>query len=134
MLSNLQSPAPSPMLSKMINKFSTELLDRVLAEDRQRQEQRRQEALARIIEALEELSSRFPFDEAYIFGSLVKPYRFFEGSDMDIAFVGLADEHFFKAAAFLSQAVDLDVDVLELEGHPLKAQILKEGLRWKRES
>ena len=112
--------------------FSTHLLDRALAKERERRERRRKELLELAFRALEELSQKVPFEEAYIFGSLAKPYRYLEGSDVDIAFVGLKDEDFFRAMAFLSRKLGTDVDVLQLEGHRLQEKVLKEGIRWKR--
>lgn len=118
----------------MSAKFSIHLLERALTRQRKSREQRRQECLAAALRALEELSREIPFEEAYIFGSLTKPACFFEGSDLDIAFTGLRDEDFFRAAAFLSRAIGMEVDLLPLEDHPLKERILKEGIRWTRPS
>ena len=113
-------------------RFSTHLLDRALAKERLKREERRRERLTDVFRALDELSSRISFEEAYIFGSLVKPYRYFDNSDVDIAFVGLKDEDFFQAMAFLSRELGTEVDILQLEGHPLWEKILREGIRWKR--
>jgi len=112
--------------------FSTHLLDRALARERERRERRRRERLAEVFRALEKFSRRIPFEEAYIFGSLAKPYRYFEDSDVDVAFIGLGDEHFFQAIAFLSRELEAEVDVLQLEGHPLRGKILREGIRWRK--
>ena len=116
----------------MTTRFSTHLLDRALARERERRERRRRERLAEVFGALEELSRRVPFEEVYIFGSLAKPYRYFDDSDVDVAFVGLRDEDFFQAIAFLSQKLKAEVDVLQLEGHPLREKIVREGIKWKR--
>ena len=112
--------------------FSTPLLDRALAKERERKEQRRKEFLEAVFQALEELSHEVPFEEVYIFGSLAKPYRYSGDSDVDVAFLGLKDEDFFRAMAFLSRKLGTEVDVLQLEGHRLREKILKEGIRWKR--
>jgi hypothetical protein len=115
-----------------MTRFSTHLLDQALARKRERREQKRKDFLETVFRTLEELSREIPFEEAYIFGSLAKPYRYSEGSDVDIAFLGLKDEDFFRAMAFLSDKLGTDVDVLQLEGHRLRERILKEGIRWKR--
>ena len=112
--------------------FSTHLLDRALAGEGGRNERKRQEGLAAVFAALDELSHQISFEEAYVFGSLAKPYRFFEGSDVDIAFIGLRNEDFFQATAFLSREIDVEVDVLQLEGYPMGERIVREGIRWKR--
>ena len=113
-------------------RFSIHLLERALARRRESREKRRQECLVVALRALEELSREIPFEEAYLFGSLTKAGRFFEGSDLDVAFVGLRDEDFFRASAFLWRAMGTEVDILPLEDHPLKEKVLKEGIRWKR--
>lgn len=112
--------------------FSTHLLDRALARERERREQRRQERQAEVFEALGKLSQWVSFEQAYVFGSLAKPYRFFGDSDVDIAFVGLRNEDFFKAIAILTRELGVEVDVLQLEGHPRREMIVGEGIRWKR--
>jgi len=113
-------------------RFSTWLLDRAIAKERQGRERQRRERLEALFQALEKLSRQVPFQEAYIFGSLAKPYRYFDESDIDVAFVGLRDEDFFRAMAFLSRELEADVDVVQLESHPLREKIVKEGIRWTR--
>lgn len=112
--------------------FSTYLLDRALIKERERREQRRQKRLAAVLQALDKLSCQISFKEAYIFGSLAKPHRFFGDSDVDIAFVGLKDEDFFQAIAFLSRELSAEVDVLQLEDYPLREKIIRRGIKWKR--
>ena len=73
------------------------------------------------------------FEEAYIFGSILKPGRFYNDSDIDIAVKGLKNQDFFLFMARLSDALGKDVDILQLEKHRLKDKIIKEGLLWKRQ-
>ena len=113
-------------------RFSTYLLDRTIVREREERERQRQQQVARVLTALDALSQVVPFEQAYIFGSLTKPYRFFKDSDVDIAFVGLKDEDFFPAIAFLSRELGRDVDVIQLEGHPLRDRVTQEGLQWKK--
>lgn len=120
------------MAKDTVKLFSTYLLDRALEKERKRREQRRQERLGTVFKALDELSYLISFKEAYVFGSLTKPYRFFEHSDVDVAFVGLRDKNFFQAIAFLSGVLDGEVDVLQLEEHPRAEEIIREGIQWKR--
>lgn len=117
----------------MSQKFSTHLVDKVIAESQERREQQRVEKLAVLLTALNQLSTRMPFQEAYIFGSLTKPYQFSVDSDIDIGFVGLRDEDFFRAMAFLSHELGTEVDILQLEGHRLRQKVIKGGIHWKRE-
>lgn len=120
-----------PLMEKT-ERFSTHLLDRALVKEREGRERQRQEQIALVLKVLDVLSHRISFEQAYIFGSLAKPHRFFEDSDVDIAFVGLRDQDFFQAIAFLSRELDREVDVLQLEDHPLQGGIAREGIRWKR--
>ncbi len=100
-------------------------------------ERARQELLTRTKEALAELARREAFSRAYIFGSLVRPGAFVKGvSDVDVAFEGLANEHFFAALAFLSSRLGLDVDAVRLEDlakSHLAAKIKREGILWTRD-
>jgi len=106
-------------LMERTERFSTHLLDRALLREREEREAQRQKQIALAFKALDALSQLISFDQAYIFGSLAKPHRFFKDSDVDIAFVGLKDEDFFQAIAFLSRELGRGVDVLQLEEHPL---------------
>lgn len=92
----------------------------------------RLETLEKLFNTLERLNEDVPFKEAYIFGSLAKPFKFFEDSDIDIGFMGLEDGHFFKAISFISGEIGGDVDVIQLEGHRLAEKIKKEGIKWTR--
>lgn len=68
----------------------------------QRRELLRKSILERVNNALYCLSKQVKFDYAYIFGSITKPYKFSEFSDVDIAFVGIYEEKIFFATGFLS--------------------------------
>ena len=51
----------------------------------------------------------------HLFGSVTKPFRFFESSDIDIGFVGLDNRHFFKVMSHLSEETGHDVDIVQIE-------------------
>jgi predicted nucleotidyltransferase len=105
----------------------TALLDEYRKGKKQKAEILRNEMVKRIHDALFELSKKIHFKNAYIFGSILKPY-FSDESDIDVAFEGLKNEDFFKAMAFLSDHLGRDVDVIQLEGHRLRDKIIKEGV------
>ncbi|MDI6735825.1 MAG: nucleotidyltransferase domain-containing protein [bacterium] len=90
----------------------------------------RQKLLGEVKDLLSDFSKVIPFEEAYVFGSLVKPGSFFVDSDIDIAFYGLKDENFIPAISFLSEHLNRDVDVVQLEGYRLEEKIKKEGIKW----
>ena len=85
-----------------------------------------------ITHVLDDLSGEVDFKEAYLFGSITKPFRFSEKSDIDIGFLGLSDRDFFKAMSIISKKTGFDVDLVQLEGHRLKEKIVREGTKWKR--
>lgn len=111
---------------------TTYLLDKFLKEKRSQREKVRREMIKKVNVALKKLASQIPFDEAYLFGTITRPYRFLENSDIDIAFLGLKDENYFTASAFLSRELSRDVDIIQLEKHRLKEKIVKQGIKWKR--
>lgn len=108
--------------------FKTTLLDEFRKAERERAEDLRNEMIVKVRSAVLGLSKKIPFEEAHVFGSLLKP-SFTEESDIDIAFLGLRDEDFFKAMAFLSSTLEKDVDVVQLEDHRLRKKIIKEGIK-----
>ncbi|MBM3293631.1 MAG: nucleotidyltransferase domain-containing protein [Candidatus Aminicenantes bacterium] len=113
--------------------FSTATLDRALKKKRAEREKFRRKRTAEVLAALETLSRDVAFEEAILFGSLTRKGKYSEDSDIDIGFVGLADKDFFRAQAFLSRALDADVDVVQVEKcGRLKDKIREEGVRWKR--
>jgi len=112
--------------------FSTQLLDDVLERERVEREGRRIQLIKKVFAAIAILAQEIPFEEAYLFGSIVKTQRFSKGSDVDIGFVGLGDEDFFKAMSFISREIGVEVDVIQLEGHRLEAKVKREGLKWTR--
>jgi len=76
------------------------------------------------------LARIIPIQEAYVFGSVSRQFGYREDSDIDIAVIGLRDEDFFKAMAFLSETIGVDVDVVQMEGHRLADTIKREGSKW----
>jgi uncharacterized protein (UPF0262 family) len=52
--------------------------------------------------------------------------------NIDVGFVGLHDDHFFRAMSFLSAELCADVDIVQLEAHRLGEKIKGEGTRWKK--
>jgi hypothetical protein len=110
---------------------TTYLLDEIIRAKKEKREVLRMEQIKKVLAALDKLAEQLSFTEAYLFGSLVKPYAFYPESDIDIGFTGLKDADFFKAMAFLSSELGREVDVIQMEGHRLTPKILKEGLRIK---
>ncbi len=111
-----------------------ENLKKIYKKKVEKQEQLRKKVLKEALLALKKLSEHVKFESAYIFGSVVKPYKFKPDSDVDFAFVRLEKDKLFYTIAFLSNFLERDVDVLEFEKIrkiPFKEKILKEGVKWK---
>ena len=111
-----------------------ETIRRVYERRREERERLRKETIRKVFEALDKLAETVKFEEAVIFGSLVKPFRFTERSDVDIAFKGLEGDKLFYAVAFLSGEIGREVDIVELERVKFADKIEREGLRWRRGS
>lgn len=113
--------------------MDTWLLDEVINKKRQMRELYRREFLEKVKDALNTLKDKINFDEAYIFGSLVKPYQYFAFSDIDICFSGLDKHNFFKAWAELTRELSYDnIQIIRIEEIDFKEKILKEAVRWRK--
>ena len=105
------------------------LLQRMSAERAERREAARVAARERLRQALAELLP--PGSEVWVFGSVLRPGRFREDSDIDIAVerlpAGLSEAWLQYQLAL---RVDRGVDVLNLHETGLRARIEHEGERW----
>ena len=109
--------------------FSTYLLDEAVVREKEEREKLRLDALKKLNYIIGRLYLEVPFTEAYIFGSVTKPYEFSENSDADVGFLGLKDEYFFKTMAFISREINMDVDIIQLERSRFAKKIKKEGVK-----
>jgi len=112
--------------------FDTSVLDKALAERAARWEQQRQSTLSRLEELLAEAGGRFGLREAVIFGSIIRPGRFTERSNVDVAVVELPAKAFFPLAAFLSVGLGLDVDLVWLDDLHFADAVRRDGKLWTR--
>ncbi len=110
--------------------FSTHRLDEILRRKREALEVARKELLLKLKAILTRLYEQHYFENAIIFGSLLKAHAFRENSDLDIAFTGLADENFFRCMSILSSGLGRDVDIIQLEQCSFKEKIMREGIEW----
>lgn len=108
-----------------------EIIKEVYKKKSEERERLRTRVIQDTLKALERLSEEVSFREAYIFGSLVKPYQFGKFSDVDIAFSGLDKDKLFFVTSFLSRYLERDVNVVHIEDIHFKDKILKEGIKWK---
>jgi len=113
--------------------FKTTILDRALRQKRRDNEQKRRETIQHIMRLLPRLANKYGFDRVFLFGSVAKPGRFHERSDIDIAVFGLTDEKYFSFMGELSAQVRRDVDVIQMEKHDLAKRLSRvDRIVWKR--
>lgn len=112
-----------------------DLVDKVIEKRKIEQEAKRLETLSQLRKLLSDLSSKYNFSKAYIFGSVVKTGKFRLDSDIDIAVFDLKNENFFRLMADLSSSLERDVDLYQMEkvDEYLKKRIEETGLLWTRE-
>jgi predicted nucleotidyltransferase len=110
--------------------FDTSILDQAIANRKTQWETERQATLHQVITILDEVAGPFSLSQAIIFGSLTQPGRFHVNSDIDIAVLDLPPEHFFDLAVALSQTLERDVDLVELEKVHFADKIRREGIWW----
>ncbi|MGD1904612.1 MAG: nucleotidyltransferase family protein [Leptolyngbyaceae cyanobacterium] len=96
----------------------------------QQSEQQRLATLSQVLKWLEVSSSCYDIAGAYVFGSLIRPYRFTPRSDVDIAVTTINPTHFFAAMAALSEWVQRPVDLVELAKCPFAERVCQQGLLW----
>ncbi|MEK7727540.1 MAG: nucleotidyltransferase domain-containing protein [candidate division KSB1 bacterium] len=111
--------------------FNTDILDQCLQRERLENEKTRKRTLRQLTQLLPKLAGDYGLREAYVFGSLTKPGRFRKNSDIDIAVLGLKKKDYFAFMAALRNALEREVDVIELESHPWREKILEAGIQWK---
>ncbi|HAP32172.1 MAG TPA: hypothetical protein DCQ14_03855 [Firmicutes bacterium] len=96
-------------------------------------EKTRINTIGQLCAALEKLAQEVSFAEAYIFGSVIKPYRFGDASDLDIAFKELERDRLYTVISFLSDYLQREVNAVHMEDVHFQEKIVREGMRWKRE-
>jgi len=108
-------------------------IKKIYKENSEENEKLRKKAIETISQALIALKDEFIFEEAYIFGSVTKPYKFKKPSDIDIAFTKLDRDKLFFAVSFLSRYLKRSINVVHLEDVHFREKIMKEGIRWKKD-
>jgi len=114
--------------------FNTNLLDAALVRRREDNEAQRLAAVEQAIQWLETEGEQYGIDQAYLFGSVIRPYRFTSNSDVDIAVEGFNPEDFFMAMATLSERLERDVDLVDLSKCPFAHRIRQQGMVWRRKT
>jgi predicted nucleotidyltransferase len=76
--------------------YPTPILDAAIARRQQQDEQQRQVTLSQIWTWLNEFGAIYGIPQAYVFGSVTRPHRFTDYSDVDIAVESIHPELFFQ--------------------------------------
>jgi predicted nucleotidyltransferase len=112
--------------------WDTARLKRAILHRRARNEAQRLVTLEQAKRWLAAEGKRYGIDQAYLFGSVIRPYRFTEKSDLDIAVETIQPDTFFDALAHLSEAVGRDVDLVDLSKCHFAERIRQRGVQWKK--
>ena len=108
--------------------FNTDVLDRTL-EIRRRQRNRERVALIdRVACALRVCREKYGVREAFIVGSLLIAHRWDHKSDVDVA-IGGASERVLDVMKVVEDAVDRDVDVIDLDLHISADHFRQKGMK-----
>ena len=110
--------------------FSTERLDRILADRGLQIEKERQSLLHKTLNWLDKFGSNYGISKAYIFGSLTQPKRFNRQSDIDIAVEQINPDDYFSVISFMFEAMGREVDVIEINKCHFANQIRQTGIVW----
>jgi hypothetical protein len=114
--------------------FRTNILDAALARRREDDEAKRLVAIEQTIHWLETQAAQYRINQAYLFGSVIRPYRFTSHSDVDVAVEQFDPEGFFVAMAALSETLERDVDLVDLSKCPFAHRIRQQGMIWRRKT
>ena len=113
--------------------FDISVWRRALIENRHAGERHRLRTVDKVLNAIEQLSHSYQWDDLYIFGSATKSERFGKVSDIDIGIAGLDKFLHYRFVADLSNLVEREVDVVRLEDCSFADTIRTRGIRWKKE-
>jgi predicted nucleotidyltransferase len=94
-------------------------------------ERQRLTVLKQVLAALETLSRKYAWEDAFLFGSLCRPGGFGPESDIDIAVAGLSKLDHYAFVGDISNILDRPVDVVRLEDCPFAQKVVREGIPWK---
>ena len=112
--------------------FDIAVWKRASAKKRRGREHLRRNALDSVWEAVGQLRNKYKWDELYLFGSVTKPEKFSEHSDIDIGIQGLENVLHYRFIADLSELLEWGIDVVRLEDCSFAEAIKRRGIQWKR--
>lgn len=117
--------------------ISAEKMARYRAAARQREETRQRQVQVRFDRAWQTarlgaklLREKYAIPQVWVFGSLLRPERFYERSDIDLAVWELEDQNWLQAIGDLFEIdADFSIDLVELKftTESLRQRVLEEG-------
>jgi len=114
----------------ILKSFNTSKLDKILSDRISQNEQDRQKLLAKTLSWLDKFGLKYGIYKAFIFGSVTESHRFNQRSDVDIAVEQVNPEDFFMVISLLSEALEREVDVIEINKCHFANQIRQTGIVW----
>ncbi|RPI49179.1 MAG: nucleotidyltransferase domain-containing protein [Chloroflexi bacterium] len=110
--------------------FDTSVLDAALERERLALERERRQVVDRVLHLLDRWGPVYGIRSAYLFGSVARPGRFRQNSDVDLAVEQIDSQSFFRAWGHLSAELGRSLDLVELAHCPFAAKIRREGIEW----
>lgn len=114
----------------MKTQSSCSLWIELLHKQMESREEIRKQVLLQVDAALDTLAGSYSWDEAYMFGSLIKEGKFSNRSDVDIAIKGLNKFKHFAFVGDISALLGRGVDVIMLEDCHFRNSIISGGIKW----
>lgn len=108
--------------------FDTDVLDRALKTRRGQRNRERVALIDRVACALRVCRDKYGVREAFIVGSLLYFYRWDHKSDVDVAISG-ASMHVLDVMKVVEDAVERDVDVINLDLHMFADRFRQKGMK-----
>lgn len=108
--------------------FETDVLDRTLKSRRRQSNRERVALIDRVACALRVCRKKYGVREAFIVGSLLLTHRWDHKSDVDVAVSG-ASNHILDVMKVLEDAVERDVDVVDLDLHVSADHFRQKGMK-----
>ena len=92
--------------------FSTAKLDQILSDRQGKIEQERLLLLNKTLQWLQEFSTLYGIKQAYIFGSILRPGKFHQDSDVDLAVSQINPDDYCTVISLLHQYLGREVDLI----------------------
>ena len=110
--------------------FSTTKLDQILSDRQGKIEQERLLLLNKTLQWLQEFSTLYGIEQAYIFGSILRPGKFHQNSDIDLAVSQINPDDYCTVISLLHQYFGREVDLILLDTCHFSNRIRDTGLLW----